>query len=69
VLLRKKFGNKGLPFKMWLFPVPIILSITIWIFLFISTEWFALWGSLIAVFGVIVYFVKDKLTKNPTPDT
>ena len=64
VLLRKKFGNKGLPFKMWLFPVPIILSITIWIFLFISTEWFALWGSLIAVVGVIVYVVKDKLAGN-----
>ena len=58
-LLRKKFGTEGLPFKMWLFPVPVILSIAIWIFLFISTRWFALWGSLIAVGGVIVYFVLD----------
>ncbi len=60
-LLRKKFGTEGLPFKMWLFPLPVILSIAIWIFLFISTRWFALWGSLIAVFGVIVYFTKDKI--------
>jgi len=64
-LLRKKFGSKELPFKMWLFPVPIILSITIWIFLFVSTGWFALWGSLIAVTGVIVYLLKDKLTASP----
>lgn len=62
VLLRKRFGTKELPFKMWLFPVPIILSVAIWIFLFISTGWFALWGSLIAVVGVIVYFVKKNIT-------
>lgn len=56
-LLRKKLGTKDLPFKMWLFPIPVIISIGIWIFLFISTGWFALWGSLIAVGGVIVYFI------------
>lgn len=61
-LLRKRVGTKELPFKMWLFPIPVILSIAIWIFLFISTGWFALWGSLIAVVGVIVYFVKDMIT-------
>jgi amino acid transporter len=62
VLLRKKSGTKDLPFKMWLFPVPVILSIVIWIFLFISTGWFALWGSLITVAGVIVYLVKNRVT-------
>ncbi|MBK9937285.1 MAG: APC family permease [Chitinophagaceae bacterium] len=64
VLLRKKFGTEGLPFKMWLFPVPIILSVAIWIFLFISTGWFALWGSFIAVAGVVVYSVKARLATN-----
>ena len=58
-LLRKKFGTEGLPFKMFLFPLPIIISVAIWIFLFISTGWFALWGSLIAVTGAIVYFLVD----------
>lgn len=56
-LLRNKMGTKDLPFKMWLFPLPVIISICIWIFLFMSTGWFALWGSLIAVIGVIVFFV------------
>src|SRR6185503_2853456 len=65
-LLRKKFGAKDLPFKMWLFPIPVILSIAIWIFLFISTGWFALWGSLIAVVGVIVYLVKITYWDRPT---
>ncbi len=61
-LLRKSYGTKDLPYKMWLFPLPVILSIAIWIFLFISTGWFALWGSLIAVVGVIVFFVINRVT-------
>jgi amino acid transporter len=56
-LLRKKLGTKSLPFKMFFFPLPVILSISIWLFLFVSTGWFALWGSLIAAGGVIVYFL------------
>ncbi|HEU5164042.1 MAG TPA: APC family permease, partial [Chitinophagaceae bacterium] len=57
LLLRKRFGEKNLPFKMFLFPLPVIISIGIWLFLFLSTGWFALWGSLIAVAGVIVYYL------------
>lgn len=57
LLLRKRFGEKNLPFKMFLFPIPVIISIAIWLFLFFSTGWFALWGSLIAVAGVIVYYL------------
>ena len=56
-LLRNRFGKKDLPFKMFLFPLPVIVSIVIWLFLFVSTGWFALWGSLIAVVGVMVYFL------------
>jgi len=55
--LRTRFGSKNLPFKMFLFPIPVIVSIAIWLFLFVSTGWFALWGSLIALAGVFVYFL------------
>lgn len=64
VLLRKKFGKKDLPFKMFLFPIPVIISIAIWIFLLISTGWFAVWGTLIAVVGVGVYFIKIRYWDN-----
>jgi amino acid transporter len=56
VLLRKKNGTERLPFRMWLFPLPVIISILIWLFVLISTGWFALWGTLIALMGVIVYY-------------
>lgn len=62
-LLRKRFGTKDLPFKMWLFPLPVIVSIITWLFLFYSTGWFALWGSLIALSGAIVYFVVHRNEK------
>jgi fructoselysine transporter len=63
-LLRQKFGDKDLPFRMWLFPLPVIISICIWLFLFFSTGWFALWGSLIAVAGIIVYYVIQENKKS-----
>jgi fructoselysine transporter len=61
ILLRKRLGSEELPFKMWLFPIPIILSIVVWIFLFISTGKFALYGCLVAVAGVVVYFLKERM--------
>jgi len=64
VLLRKRSGTLNLPFKMWLYPVPVALSVFIWLFLFVSTGWFAVWGSLIAGIGVIVFYISRYLKKN-----
>ncbi|MGN6401590.1 MAG: APC family permease [Flavisolibacter sp.] len=63
VLLRKRKGENSLPYKMWLYPLPVIVSILIWLFVFISTGWFALWGTLIALTGVAVYFIKSNLRR------
>jgi amino acid transporter len=57
VRLRKKEKGKIIPFKMWLYPLPVIISIIIWIFVFYSTGKFALVGILLAVAGVIVYYL------------
>lgn len=66
VLLRKKFGTKQLPFKMWLFPLPVIVSILIWLFLFFSTGYFALWGMLITLAGMAIYFTINSKKINLT---
>lgn len=63
VLLRKSQGSKGLPFKMWLYPVPVIISVIIWIFLLYHNE-FALYGGIIAIAGVGIYFIKKAIAKN-----
>lgn len=57
VLLRRKYGTEGLPFRMWLFPLPVIVSVAIWIYLLYHTKWFAVWGSLIALAGVGVFYL------------
>ncbi|HEX7903240.1 MAG TPA: APC family permease [Chitinophagaceae bacterium] len=62
VLLRRKFGSSQLPFKMWLYPVPVLISIVIWIFLLYHNE-FALYGGLIALIGVGVFYLsRNKLS-------
>ena len=63
VLLRKRTGTGSLPFKMWLFPVPVILSVLIWLFLFYSTGMFALWGVLIAFLGIIVFTIVNRKSR------
>lgn len=59
ILLRQRKSEAEIPFKMWLYPLPVIISIAIWLFIFFSTGKYALWGSLIALVGVGVYFLKQ----------
>jgi amino acid transporter len=63
VLLRRRNKAKVLPFSMWVYPLPVITSILIWLFVFFSTGWFALWGILIALAGVIAFFIKEHFEK------
>src|SRR5678815_2777512 len=67
ILLRNRFGKKNLPFKMFLFPIPVIISIGIWLFLFVSTGWFAIWGTLIAIAGLVVFFIFSMKRKSSNP--
>ncbi len=59
VLLRKRKKRSEIPFRMWLYPLPVIISIVIWLFVFFSTGWFALGGVFIALVGAGVYYVKQ----------
>lgn len=63
VRLRQRKGTAGLPFRMWLYPLPVVLSILIWLFVFVSTGWFAVWGVLLAAAGLVVYLLKTRLEK------
>ncbi|MBD0259723.1 MAG: amino acid permease, partial [Cytophagales bacterium] len=64
VRLRQRKGTAGLPFRMWLYPLPVVLSIIIWLFVFVSTGWFALWGVLLAATGLGVYLLKTRYEKS-----
>jgi fructoselysine transporter len=64
ILLRKKNGTAHLPYKMPLYPLPVILAILMWLFIFLATG-LAIMLSFLIVFGsgVIVYFIYAKLQK------
>ena len=64
VILRRREGTDHLPFKMWLYPLPVILSILIWLYIWRSTGWVALYGLVLASIGIIVfYLVKGRWKK------
>ena len=64
VLLRRKKGKKNLPYKMPLYPLPVILVIAMWLFVFYSTGRQVI-GSFLIVFGtgLVVYFINARIKK------
>ena len=62
MLLRRRKGTKNLPYKMPLYPLPVILAIIIWLFVFYSIDYEIL-KSFIKVFisGIAVYFIFAKI--------
>ena len=65
VLLRKRNGTTNLTYKMPLYPLPVLLAIAMWLFIFYATG-LTIILSFLLVFGsgLIVYFVMAKLKKH-----
>ncbi|MFZ9761380.1 MAG: APC family permease [Candidatus Kapaibacteriota bacterium] len=55
ILLKKRKGTGFFPWKMPFYPIPIILSIVIWLGLFLSTGYFALLGIGFILIGVVLF--------------
>jgi fructoselysine transporter len=62
ILLRKRNGTTHLPYKMPLYPLPIILAILMWLFIFYATGATIITSFLLVLgSGVIVYFIFARL--------
>jgi len=67
VLLRRRNGTQQLPYKMPLYPIPVILAIAMWLFIFYATGLnIILSFCFVFVSGLIVYFIFAYL-KNQWP--
>ena len=64
VLLRKRNGTQNLPYKMPLYPLPVLMAIAMWLFIFYATG-LTIILSFLVVFGsgLIVYFAMARLKK------
>ncbi|MEO6489346.1 MAG: APC family permease [Ferruginibacter sp.] len=63
-LLRKRNGTTHLPYKMPLYPLPVILVIIMWLFIFYATGLKIMASFLIVlVSGIVVYLGKAKVKK------
>jgi amino acid transporter len=64
LILRSKKDKAEFPYKMPLFPLPVILAICMWLFILISTGSKLMLAGLVVIFvGGIVYFIKAKVQK------
>jgi amino acid transporter len=65
MLLRRKKPASFFPFKMWLYPLPALIAIFMWIGLFLSTGmYFALGGIVVIAVGAIVFFIRSYYKKD-----
>ena len=64
VLLRKRNGSRHLPYKIPAYPIPVILVIAMWLFIFYATG-LTIISSFLAVFGsgLLVYMLMAKFKK------
>ncbi len=62
ILLRRR--KIEMPFKMWLFPLPAIVGIAVWMFIFFSSEWIYIFGALgVIVSGIVLFLLFAKSRK------
>ena len=57
MLLRRRWGPERFPFKMWLYPVPAVLTMIGWFWLFWRTGPVRKWGLLQIALGVVAFLV------------
>ncbi|HMD38948.1 MAG TPA: APC family permease [Candidatus Acidoferrum sp.] len=57
MLLRRRWGTARLPFKMWLYPLPAVLTILGWAWLFWQTGGARKWGLAEIALGCVAFLI------------
>jgi fructoselysine transporter len=69
ILLRRRFGTTHLSYKMPAYPLPVIISVTIWLFILYTTGQFALWGLGFILLGCGAFYLAEKYNLFKAPGT
>jgi len=57
ILLHRRWGPEKLPFKMWFYPLPALLTMAAWAWLFWQTGPMRKWGLLEIALGVLAFLI------------
>lgn len=50
------------PYRMWMYPLPALTGIAVWLFIFFSAEWVYMAGAIgVIALGCAIYFLKQRL--------
>jgi fructoselysine transporter len=61
ILLHRRWKDDRWPFRMWLYPAPVLIAIAGWLAIFISTGRMPILASLaVAMAGILVYLLREK---------
>lgn len=64
VIILRKRKTMELPFKMWLFPLPAIIGIIVWMFIFFSSGFYFILAALgVIALGVMVFLLRAKANR------
>jgi fructoselysine transporter len=63
IMLRGRRPAQRLPFKMWLYPVPAVLTILGWAWLFWQTGAARKWGLLEIALGVLAFLIRARMMR------
>jgi amino acid transporter len=62
-LLRKRLPEGGLPFRMWLYPVPAVIAFLGWAYVFLTSGWaYIAVGLATLVAGVVAFLLRAKVS-------
>jgi len=60
ILLRRRWGSVRLPFKMWLYPLPAVLTMLGWAWLFWQTGPARKWGLAEIALGALAFLIRAR---------
>jgi APA family basic amino acid/polyamine antiporter len=60
-LLRRKFPDSARPYKMWFYPIPMVIAFFGWAYVFLTSGWLYIKiGLLTLLTGIVVFFIWAK---------
>jgi hypothetical protein len=64
MLYHAKYKNEPFPYRMWLYPLPPIIGIAVWAFIFFSADWQYIAGAVgVIALGAALYLINASRQK------